>query len=99
MARTTCQSFSTSPSHPGRSWLATSSTSCRSSTFEAHHDAVVADFPPNPFIDGYLPARRDLCRLARGVVLFKAGRCSFDAEATESFVVKTAPTSLEQDYS
>jgi hypothetical protein len=60
------------------------------STLETHNDAVVADLPPNPFIDGHSPTRGNLCCLAGAIVTFKAGQCGSDAKATESFVREDA---------
>src|SRR5215510_6463352 len=83
-ARTTCQSFSTSPSSVARA-PATCSTSRRSSTLKAHEYPVIADAAAHPLGDGDGPAGRYLGCLTSLIRLLQPCRRGRDAETVERF--------------
>src|SRR5512140_658586 len=92
MARTTCQSFSISPSPPGRSLLAISSTRRRSNTLEAHDGTVISDLASDTSIDTHAPPGGHLGGLAVTIGLFEFGGRRPHAKAAQSFVGQVAQT-------
>src|SRR5689334_7119717 len=83
-ARTTCQSFSTSPSPVARA-PATRSTRRRSSTLKAHECPVIADAATHPLGDSNGPACRDLGGLSGLIGVLQPRRRGRDAETVERF--------------